>query len=577
MRVPRSIGACASLALVAGFFAATPALTAAAAAPQMWVNQSAVPGTDTSCANPGFQTISDALTAAPSGAVITVCAGTYNEQLVITKAVTLKSSGSVTVVGPGDSTSDTATSCDADGPNNQDAVDICVPGRVVLTGITFNAGFSSGYCNDDYIGVAVLGGATLNMSQSVVENIGGGADIGGCQGGIGIQVGEAISPTAADAGHATLNNDTVETYQKGGIVVDGVGSTATMNGVSVTGAGPAPIAQNGIQISDGGKATISGAIVTGNECDLAPTTCGSDPDTDAQSIGILLYDAGTTTVKNSTVTGNDLGVYNLGDLATAYYTPPSPFNITATFTNVTMSNRYENAGADSGKTLINNSHISGSQTGISVFQYSGQPIGATFSGTKDTITGASIAAVYVDSDAQAGDLPYTASITHSSFNATNAAGVQNTETNMGTGYTNSVVTATDDWWGNATGPSLWSFGGGTKVYNDVNFFPWALTASINTFKTCTSGTNLSTSGNDVVLCASGTGNATLTNHGSGAVLLLGNSGNDHLNASATGATYIIAAQGHNTINGNNGTQGWFQLRGNTHDTLVNDSFDSESP
>ena len=339
------IGAFAVSAVIASFFAATSVAAAPLTPPSpLWVNATGVPGTDTSCANPGYTTISSALTAAVSGQTINVCAGTYDEQLVITKAVSLVANGSVTVNGPG-TYSGTSTSCDADGPGNQDEVDICVNGAVSISGFTINGGFVEAYCNDNYYGIAVLGGATLTLSNSIIEGVGG-PNPGGCQGGVGIQVGEATGPTTADAGHATLTSDTVETYQKNGITVDGGGSTATITGVTVVGAGIAPIAQNGIQISDGAKATITGADVTGNECDeTAVPACGPNPDADTQSVGILLYDAGTTTVKNSTSSNNDIGIYNFGDDATGYYTPPSPFNIVETFTNVTMSNRYENACA----------------------------------------------------------------------------------------------------------------------------------------------------------------------------------------------------------------------------------------
>ncbi len=65
-------------------------------------------------------------------------------------------------------------------------------------------------------------------------------------------------PTS-DPGTATLNNDVVSSYQKNGITVDGTGSSAAIGNVTVTGAGETTaIAQNGIQISDGATARISG-------------------------------------------------------------------------------------------------------------------------------------------------------------------------------------------------------------------------------------------------------------------------------------------------------------------------------
>jgi Ca2+-binding RTX toxin-like protein len=104
----------------------------------------------------------------------------------------------------------------------------------------------------------------------------------------------------------------------------------------------------------------------------------------------------------------------------------------------------------------------------------------------------------------------------------------------------------------------------------VNFFPWSLNTGNTSFEGCTSGNNHTTSGDDVVLCATtGTAPAYLANGGSGNVLLIGNKGNDQLVGSATGETWIIglAGTGHNVIQGNGGT-GFIQERGDSNDTLI---------
>ena len=74
------------------------------------------PGTPpgTSCADPGYSTITDALTAASPGDTIKVCAGTYDEQLAITQGVTLQAKGPVTVAGSR-RLANNLTTCDADG------------------------------------------------------------------------------------------------------------------------------------------------------------------------------------------------------------------------------------------------------------------------------------------------------------------------------------------------------------------------------------------------------------------------------------------------------------------------------
>jgi hypothetical protein len=86
-----------------------------------WVSNTAPLGNapGTSCADPGYATITDALNAASSGDTIKVCAGTYDEQLAITEGVILQAQGPVTVAGPA-TPSSTLTPCDADGGSDPD-------------------------------------------------------------------------------------------------------------------------------------------------------------------------------------------------------------------------------------------------------------------------------------------------------------------------------------------------------------------------------------------------------------------------------------------------------------------------
>ncbi len=581
---PFGRGASRSARHVSGRPAARPDVTSTKT---LWVSNSVPVGHDTGCTSPGYETITAALNAAVNYTTPTVkvCAGTYDEQLTITQSLTLSAKGSVTVVGPASPASN--TNCDNDGGSqpNQDVVDICYPGTsgtgpsVTITGFTFEGGWASNVCYDSIYGVAVLGGSNLTMSNSTVEDTGGSALTDGCQGGVGIEVGLATSATTADAGTATLTNDTVETYQKNGITVDGAGSNAIMNGVTVTGAGPTPAtAQNGIQVSDGATASISGSAVTGNECNDSSGGCGPDGFTQTQSCGLLMFDSGAVTVQSTTVSGNDIGAYNLEDYAWSYYTPPSPFTgIPVSFTGMGLNNRYENADFDQGTSTLSSSTLTGGIAGVEIVQYSGQTTSPNDTADGDTITGTSLGssgstggtgAILVASDGANGDEPVTLTATGDKIGTSNSSGVVNQST--------SVLDATGDWWGKTSGPSDWNFGTGSSVSSDVNFFPWETNSTLTKAKTCTTSANHTATGNDVVLCAKGETNAYLANGGTGNVLLIGNaSGNDNLVGSALGGeTWIIGgASGSNTINGNSssGGHGFIQERGDTNDTLVNAS------
>jgi hypothetical protein len=532
-----------------------------------WVSNTVALGTNASCASPGYATISDALAAAAPGDIIKVCAGTYNEQLVITQSVTLKTVGAVTVIGPASPASPTLCDADGGGQPNQDVVDICgtgSPGSISVTilGFTFQGNWPTNVCNNSLYGVAVLGGASLAMSSSTVKNIGGDPLTDGCQGGVGIQVGLAMSSGPADTGTATLSNVTVTGYQKNGITVDGTGSNAKITAATVTGAGPTTaIAQNGIQVSDGATSTISGSTISGNECNHP--VCGSDGFTQTQSTGILAFDSGKTTVSSSNVYGNDLGVYNLEDYAWAYYTPPTPFvPVPVSFRTMTLANRYENAGFDEGQSSLTSSSLSGGGVGIEVFQYSGDGTSPRPTATGNTITGATDA-ILVASTGASGLQAVKLTATKNSFDTSNGAGVVNQST--------SIINVTNDWWGDATGPSVWSFGTGSSVSSDVNFFPWATDPAFAGTETCAISASQSTTGSDVVLCApAGTANAFLQNAGSGNVLLIGNNGNDQLvgTSSSAGETWMIGGRpGHNAFNGSNG-HGYIQERANPNDTVI---------
>ena len=532
-----------------------------------WVSDTTPLGTapGTSCANPGYASITDAINASASGDIINVCAGTYDEQLVIdVVGVSLQAKGPVTVVAP--ATPPSPASCDSDGGSqpNEDVVDICGSFNVTITGFTFQGNWDPSVCNDSLYGVAVLGGANLSMSNSTVEDIGVNPQTDGCQGGVGIEVGLATSGTTADPGTATLNNDVVNAYQKNGITVDGKGSNAVINNATVTGTGQTPaIAQNGIQVSDFATAKINSGSVSGNECDVS--VCGPDGFTQTQSCGILLFDAGKVNVAGTNTSANDIGIDNTEDFAWDFYTPPAPFVATnETMSGLRLNNRYENAFLDEGKSTLNNSTLSNGEVGIETDQGSYQTTPAVSVANGDTITGASKDAVLVASDHATGDKAPKLTVATSSFDTTNGGGIENDST--------SVATATRNWWGAPTGPSSWSFGSGAAVSADVNFFPWYTNAAQTTLEACKTGASVTSDSNDQVLCAPSDGsNAFLANGGTGNVLLIGNSGNDQLvgTTAAGGETWIISGKpGTNAINGKGGT-GFIQKRGNANDTITN--------
>jgi nitrous oxidase accessory protein NosD len=399
------IGGCAALSSLV-------VSVAGASAATLWVSHSAVtssPGS--SCANPGYNTIQSAIAA--GGGTVDVCTGSYTEQLTIERAVKLvavNGAGTAKVVLPATPV-DATTKCDtAKGTESyeadQDLVSICTPGTVTITGLTLEPKWPAGDCYDSLYGILVAGGATLKATNVTVDG-GGASPINGCQGGVAIQVGMAWT-SPVEVGHATLSEDTVTEYQKNGITVDGVGSSAKIAHTNVIGAGPTPAtAQNGIQVSNGALGQITASSVSGDECNLTipepqpgQTPCGSDAFEDYQAAGILFYGAASGSKVTSTeLKENDIGVYFLSA------SPAQPTSPEVKIEKDLFSgDRYEGVALDQGDALLKDDTIAGpGNIGIDLFQYQEQAYAPTSSAAHDEIDGMSDAAVKVESDKQAGD------------------------------------------------------------------------------------------------------------------------------------------------------------------------------
>ncbi len=325
-----------TLLAVAGFITSANAANAATAnigrQPVFWVSLSgAADGANTSCQTAAYTTVQSAVNAAEAyggthpGAVpaVDICPGTYTEQVTILDSLTLtrapvaRDPGSVTIelpAGVGDDQSDglSTTNCQADDAaagvsNPQSVIEICGAGtngvntagvQVTVSDLTVEGNWPSNVCYDSLYGILVGGGASLSLSDSTVERIGANplTSAGGCQGGIGIEVGNS---STGQIGHARLTHDTIETYQKNGISIKGSGSTADIDDVVVTGAGATPyIAQNGIEVLYGATASVTHSSVTGNNY----TGLG-----EASSTGILAFGGcGSQLVKHAVFTGNEL-------------------------------------------------------------------------------------------------------------------------------------------------------------------------------------------------------------------------------------------------------------------------------
>src|SRR5262249_29429980 len=341
----------------------------------------------------------------------------YTEQVTIDKELKLVGAGAAntTIQVPAPPLS-----------GSHDIVTIGAMGKVELTGFTVSGPLPlpAVTCNVLGAGIDVQAGGTANIHDNTIADVRH-EPLDGCQEGNGIDLGSLPSGAAM----ATIVNNTIVRYQKRGIRVQGAGSTATVIGNTVMGVGATPeIAQNGIQVSFGGRATGRGTPVPENEC--AEATCGPNP-LGAQAAGILLFSAADgTAVTGNSVTGSDIGIYDRADGATT---------LTG---NILTDNRDEGIVLDQGAATVDSNTIDPARVGIAVISLNGNTADSSGTVTCNLISGSTEAGIRLL--IQAGSTSHTFVTANANSIMGNLAGIDNTTADM--------VAAPINWWGCPLGP-----------------------------------------------------------------------------------------------------------------------------
>jgi hypothetical protein len=223
--------------------------------------------------------------------------------------------------------------------------------------------------NANYFGI-VNDGGNVTVANSTVTQIGE-TPLNGTQ------HGNAIYFARDDPNSTgTVKNSTITHYQKGGIIVDGASSSATITGNTVVGEGPVDyIAQNGIQVARGAKATVTGNFVSNN----AYTGAGNTSSTGILVFGGAAFGLPNTSgvnVSKNTLTNNDVGVW----LFNAQACDPDTGVCTASTTATSNTVKFNN---------ISNAHVTNT-TGYTVLPDCGYQAGVADLGKKDGIVNNSI-------------------------------------------------------------------------------------------------------------------------------------------------------------------------------------------
>jgi parallel beta-helix repeat protein len=272
------------------------------------------------CAGPGihYTTIQAAVNAASVAGTVKVCPGTYPEQVLINKNLTL--------IGIGPTASVVVPPIGGLVMNGTDLADFPVPyvaaqilvqnANVTVSHLTVDGnGNGLDGCNGS---VNLLGiyyeNASGTITDSVVRNQITATNVG-CGLGFGIYV-------ASNTGtpKVTISSNSVRNYGKNGILATGVGPgipgpIVSVTGNTVVGLGATTlIAGNGIQLSLLAAGTITSNYVVDNVY-LNPPCGGAGEPTCWGSSGILLYASPGVTVSGNTVESTQLGIVPVTDPA----------------------------------------------------------------------------------------------------------------------------------------------------------------------------------------------------------------------------------------------------------------------
>ena len=304
--IQRAVSVAIAMLLIATFSAPAPVAATAT--------------TRTVCASGcDYTTIQSAVSAASAGDTIQVQAGTYAEQVVISKDITVTGAGEeVTVI---QSPATLASVCGTDlasYANSVAIVDVCgSSANVTISGLTIDGDGDGGgplsgmpaSGRSEFYGLVVHGGATATITSITVTNVHQANPASwGQQAGRAVWVGPT-STLIASSLH-------VLRYQKSGIFASGSSSAVAnltltdslVEGDQLTGMNSS-IAMNGITII-GATATLVGVTSRGNQCDHVSCSFAG-----YNSGGLLIYDrtapvpAMHVSVSDSIFEDNDWGIY----------------------------------------------------------------------------------------------------------------------------------------------------------------------------------------------------------------------------------------------------------------------------
>jgi len=251
-----------------------------------------------------YPTIQAAIDAAKPGRTVQVLAGTYTEQISISKDLTIVGAGMDTTIirAPGTLVPNTLGS--------PSIVEVYGGANVSMSRLTVS-GPGASACGEAGVlrwGLRVHTNAHLDLGFAAVRDIQN-TPMAPCpRSGTAISVGS--STPGAPPASISIHDSEVTNYQATGIIVLGVGSRADIIHNIVAGPGHAGgVPTDGIELVAGAAGTIAHNTVSGNICpDDMPENCGPDFFNQLQHAGIGAAGPGIV-ISHNRLVGNQMGMF----------------------------------------------------------------------------------------------------------------------------------------------------------------------------------------------------------------------------------------------------------------------------
>jgi parallel beta-helix repeat protein len=256
-------------------------------------------------ATESYTTIQSAIDAGNSGDTVAVDPGLYQEQLTISKSITVVAVSSSDLCDHGNSAIiEAPTTLGAPTVANPDAI-VHITGAGVsaeVAGFVIKGASATAGTPNLLYGVRIDGNAFGHIEANAIKDI---IDSSDGSFGVGISVGNASDSgdgLGAQVGSALIDLNSIVNYQRAGIIVSNTGSTANIVLNNIAGSTTFTADSiTGVEVSNGAVANVAFNAIANN----------TNPNNAVQNgVGVFLFSPGQgTEIENNAIWGNDYGVF----------------------------------------------------------------------------------------------------------------------------------------------------------------------------------------------------------------------------------------------------------------------------